>query len=163
MTDSIKETLFNVLQPYLFEGFLFLDLFSGTGSLSLEAFSRGAESVHAVENHPGCIELIRKNIQKLAPEEKFTLHKKNVFSFLKQARQSPKKARFDIIVADPPFSLQAGDRIMESLQNNPLADKGTVVAIETNQKENLKNNYLNCYLFSKKEFSDKRMWFYEFQ
>ena len=156
MTDRVKETLFNVLQPYFFENCLFLDLFSGTGNLALEALSRGAKSAHAVEKHPCCIELIKKNSQILPQPQKLVLHKKNVFSFIKQS-----KIRFDIITADPPFPLKYGEKIMESLQKSLLTTKGTVIAIETGKKENLKNLYKSFYLFSKKTFNDKKIWFYE--
>ena len=88
MTDRIKETVFNVLSPYFFESCKVLDLFSGTGSLSLEAFSRGAGEVHAVEKHPLCLQVIKKNTAFLDPAQKFVLHKKNVFSFLRR-RQTP--------------------------------------------------------------------------
>ena len=88
MTDRIKETVFNVLSPYFFESCKVLDLFSGTGSLSLEAFSRGAGEVHAVEKHPLCLQVIKKNISFLDPAQKFVLHKKNVFSFLRRHQTS---------------------------------------------------------------------------
>ena len=166
MTDRAKETVFNVLAPYFFEGCFFLDLFSGTGSLALEALSRGARQAHAVEKHPSCLKLIKKNSQILPEMNKLILHKQNVFSFLKQAEnraEGQKTKAFDIIVADPPFAIQAGEKIMKSLQNSLLAKKGTVTAIETGQREDLKTNYSDFYLFSKKAFSDKRIWFYEYQ
>ena len=168
MTDRIKETVFNVLAPYFFEDCLFLDLFSGTGNLALEALSRGAKQAHAVEKHPLCIEAIKKNSKILSDSKKLIVHKKNVFSFLKQASKSNLKEKtdrkaFDIIVADPPFALKAGESIIENLKNSSLTTKGTVFVIETGKKEDLKNNYQDFYLFSKKVFNDKKVWFYEFQ
>lgn len=172
MTDRIKETIFNVLAPHFFEGCLFLDLFSGTGSLALEALSRGARQAHAVEKHPLCIEIIKQNSKILSDSKKLILHKKNVFSFLKQAEKQatklnsekkPDRNIFDIIVADPPFAQQAGKALMENLQNSSLTAIGTVFVIETGKGEDLKNSYQDCYLFAKKEFNDKRVWFYEFK
>ena len=168
MTDMVKETVFNVLTPYFFEDCLFLDLFSGTGNLALEALSRGARQAHVVEKHPLCIKMIQKNSQLLDDNVKLIVHKKDVFFFLKQALKTGNKKQlesspFDIIVADPPFAIHAGHSIMENLQNSFLAKKGTVVVIETGNKENLKNSYSSSYLFSKKTFGDKKVWFYEFQ
>ena len=168
MTDRIKESLFNVLTPYFFEDCLFLDLFSGTGSLAIEALSRGAKQAHAVENHPLCIKLIKKNSKILPDPKKLILHKKNVFSFLKQAEKSnlekPLNIKpFDIIVADPPFALNAGKSIMERLQDSFFTSRGAIIVIETGKGEDLKSNYQGFYLFSKKKFSDKKVWFYEFQ
>lgn len=164
MTDQVKETVFNVLSPYFFEGCLFLDLFSGTGNLALEALSRGADKAFAVEKNSSCIDLIKKNSQILPDSKKLIIYKKNVFSFLKQGEKKLwGKPAFDIIIADPPFAILAGEKIMKSLQNSSLSKKGTVVAMETSSKESLKNNYSDFYLFSKKVFSDKKVWFYEFQ
>ena len=70
---------------------------------------------------------------------------------------------FDIIVADPPFAINAGEIIMKNLQNSFLTAKGTIVVVETGGKEDLKNSYQDFYLFSKKTFNDKKVWFYEFR
>ncbi len=168
MTDRVKETVFNVLAPYFFENCLFLDLFSGTGNLAFEALSRGARQAHAVEKSPLCAKIIKNNSQLLGLAKKLILHKKNVFSFLNQASKDLggrawEIKPFDIITAGPPFAIQAGDRIMEGLQNSFLTAKGAVAVIETASGENLKTDYFNCYLFSKKTFGDKKVWFYEFK
>ena len=111
MTDRIKETVFNVLAPYLHEGCLFLDLFSGTGSLALEALSRGAGQAHTVEKHPSCIKLIRKNAQLLPDPGKLILHRQNVFSFLNQAsRPSPEETENISQTVAPPFERRSQSR-----------------------------------------------------
>ena len=165
MTARIKETVFNVLTPYLFDGHLFLDLFSGTGNLALEALSRGAGQAHAVEQHPLSLRIIKKNSQILPEPEKLILHKKNVFSFLKKFQKNYKQKTeikpFDLIIADPPFALQAGEKIIKGLQKSFLVKKGAVAVIETGHAEELKKHYFDFYLFSKKEFNDKKVWFYE--
>ena len=161
MTDRVKETVFNVLSPYLFENCRVLDLFSGTGSLALEALSRGAQTAHVVENHSACIKLIQKNAEFLPKDKKLWIHKKNVFSFLNQKSRLKNKEAFDIILADPPFALKAGDSLMDSLSKSPLVHTETVIIIETGAREPLKNKYFNFYLFSKKDFNDKKAWFYK--
>ncbi|MCZ0933043.1 MAG: 16S rRNA (guanine(966)-N(2))-methyltransferase RsmD [Oligoflexia bacterium] len=169
MTDRVKETVFNVLSPYLFEDCKVLDLFSGTGSLALEALSRGASLAHGVENHSSCIKLIQKNRSFLPKDKKLWIHKKNVFSFLKQnqkqnvlgSKSQAKIPAFDIVLVDPPFALKAGDSLMQALSSSLLIHKETVIAIETEAGEQLKNRYFDFYLFSKKDFNDKKVWFYK--
>ena len=169
MTDRVKETVFNVLSPYLLEDGAVLDLFSGTGSLALEALSRGASLAHVVENHSSCVKLIQQNKDFLPKNKKLWIHKKNVFSFLKKNQkvagldeEKPSKIlSFDIILADPPFSLKAGDSLMKLLSNSYLTHKGTVIAIETGLGERLEDRYCEFYLFSKKDFNDKKVWFYK--
>ena len=157
MTDSARETLFNVLQPYLHKDVLFLDLFSGSGSLSMEAISRGVREAHCVESHNLSIEIIKKNKQLLARPKKLIIHRKDVFHFLKDSRVGP----FHIIVADPPFPLHWGEKILEAIVKSHLYIIGTIFIVETSKNEELKESYSCFYLFSKKDFSDKKMWFYE--
>lgn len=182
MTDKVKETLFNVLSPYFFDSCYVLDLFSGTGSLALEALSRGAGQVHVVEKNPLCIELIKENSDFLKDSKKrLIFHRKNVFSFLKKhlkqsSFENPDKNLFsnqpssflqnpipvfDFVFIDPPFPLKAGDSLMEILSQSSLVHEETVIVIESSDKEHLKKQYLNFCLFSEKDFNDKKLWFYK--
>ena len=157
MTDRVKESLFATLTPFFHQDLRFLDLFSGTGNLSLEALSRGAREAHAVESHPRSLEIIKKNRQILPHPETLILHKRNVFSFLRDFKGAP----FDIIVADPPFPLKAGHSLMEKLSKSQLCTENTHIAIETGKGETLKERYHHLNLFSKKNFGDKQVRFYE--
>ena len=176
MTDKVKESLFNVLSPYWYKGCKVLDLFSGTGSLALESLSRGAKVVHAIEKHPLCIQLIQKNLKKLnLLPDSLILHKKNVFSVLKKAQNSPSLKNsllknpnpkkilpvFDLVLIDPPFRLKTSHLIMNLLSNSFLVDKKSLIVIETDNKEELASRYLFFELFSKKDFKDKRLCFYK--
>ena len=170
MTDRVKETVFNVLSPFIFENCRVLDLFSGTGSLSVEAFSRGAGEVHAVERHALCLQLILKNTSFIKPPKKFVLHRKNVFSFLKkyQKKDSLKLhlqslSCFDLILIDPPYRLKAGDQILSQISESNLIHNGGLLMIQTSHKEPLKSNYSSLKLFSLKNFRDKKVSFYRSQ
>jgi len=157
MTDGVRETVFNVLQPYWNQEILFLDLFSGSGSISMEALSRGAKEVHSVEYYKLPIDIIKRNQRLLKSAKKWIIHQKDVFKFLKISRQGP----FHIIIADPPFALKYGEKILQALVVSHLYMLGTIVVLETHKEESLKENYSCFYLFSKKAFSDKIIWFYE--
>lgn len=159
MTDRVKESLFATLTPFFHKDLRFLDLFSGTGNLSLEALSRGAKEAHAVEFHPRSLEIIKKNRQLLPCPENLILHKKKVFSFLRDFKGTP----FDIIVADPPFSLNVGHSLLEKLSKSDLCTGETLIAIETGKRETLEEQYNHLTLFSKKSFGDKQVRFYEFR
>ena len=81
-TDMAKESLFNILNNYyFFDGVKVLDLFAGTGNVSLEFASRGAELVTAVDIDSGCIKFIEKMSDELQLED-FNIVKEDVFKFL---------------------------------------------------------------------------------
>lgn len=100
-TDFAKENIFNVLTGYLdFEGATALDLFSGTGSISLELVSRGCSRVVSVEADRDHHRFISDCLKKLDTQVCLPL-RGDVFRFLKSCRQ-----QFDFIFADPPYALK---------------------------------------------------------
>ena len=99
-TDFAKENIFNVLNGYLdFDGISALDLFAGTGSISLEMLSRGCADVTSVELDREHSAFIRQCLQKLG-DDRCSLIKGDVFRFLKSCRR-----KYDLIFADPPYAL----------------------------------------------------------
>src|SRR3954462_11414596 len=80
-TDRVKETLFNKLMGII-EGARVLDLFSGTGNLSIECLSRGAAWVDIVENHKKSLSIIRENLALLKITEGFAIHPVDTFRYL---------------------------------------------------------------------------------
>ncbi len=102
-TDFAKENIFNVLIQYVdFDGATALDLFSGTGSISLELLSRGCSQVVSVELDRDHHRFIRECVQKLEnPSPHVKCIRGDVFRFLKSCKQ-----QYDLIFADPPYALQ---------------------------------------------------------
>ncbi len=100
-TDFAKENIFNVLQNYIdFEDATALDLFAGTGSISLELVSRGCSRVISVEADRDHANFIRECFKKLG-EDRDLLIRGDVFRFLRTCKQ-----KFDFIFADPPYALE---------------------------------------------------------
>ena len=81
-TDRIKETLFNMLMPYL-PGAVFLDLFSGSGGIGIEAISRGAKKAYFVEDSQKAINCITENVEHTHFEEQAVILKQDVFAALR--------------------------------------------------------------------------------
>lgn len=100
-TDFAKENLFNVLNNYIdFEGITALDLFSGTGSISIELVSRGCDRVISVEKDPQHHAFIAKVMREVKTDKCFPL-KTDVFRFIDRCSE-----QFDFIFADPPYALK---------------------------------------------------------
>ena len=99
-TDFAKESIFNVLNGYIdFEDATALDLFAGTGSISLELLSRGCASVVSVELDRDHARFISDCMKKIGTDKNILI-RGDVFRFLKSCHQ-----QFDFIFADPPYSL----------------------------------------------------------
>jgi len=119
-TDMAKESLFNILNNYIdFEAVKVLDLFAGTGSISMEFASRSAVSVLSVDLNSRCTDYISK----MATDLKFgnlSAITTNVFTFLARAA-----GKYDVIFADPPYDLADRDKIPGLIfDNNWLDEEG---------------------------------------
>jgi 16S rRNA (guanine(966)-N(2))-methyltransferase RsmD len=115
-TDFAKENIFNVLVQYVdFEGAQALDLFSGTGSISLELLSRGCSQVVSVELDRDHHRFIQECVKKLGGEGIIPI-RGDVFRFLKSCKQ-----QYDFIFADPPYALKELPQIPDLIfGNSPL-------------------------------------------
>lgn len=124
-TDFAKENIFNVLTGYLdFEGATALDLFSGTGSISLELLSRGCRQVVSVEMDRDHHRFITDCLKKLDTKACVPL-RGDVFRFLKSCR-----TQFDFIFADPPYALEELPRIPDLVFEKGLLKDGGVFVFE---------------------------------
>ncbi len=108
-TNRVKEYIFEILRDFI-EDARVLDLFSGSGSLGIEALSRGARSVTFVDISQGSIAVLKKNLVRLHLLDSGEFTKKDVLGFLRKNKEP-----YDLIFADPPYKW---DRFIELL---PLA------------------------------------------
>ena len=155
-TDRVKESVFNILQAY-FEDSSVLDLFSGTGNLAIEALSRGAKSVQAVENHKKSLSILRENLNKLKVQDEVKVHPLDVFQFLKKY-QGPS---FDIIFIDPPFTKALAHDVMLTLASSNVVGPQTWVVIESSDHERLDSEYSRLKRLDQRDFGDKKVSFFQ--
>ncbi len=122
-TDFAKENIFNVLNGYIdFDGITALDLFAGTGSISLELVSRGCKEVVSVEKDRDHARFIADCMKKINAENDILI-RGDVFRFLKSCHQ-----KFDLIFADPPYALPELDTLPNLVfEHDLLAADGVFV------------------------------------
>lgn len=154
-TDRTKESIFNKLQSYI-GGSRVLDLFSGTGSLGLEALSRGASWVEMVDNNKKSLEVVKKNIELLGVNEMVSVVNADVVKYC----QNYKGLFFDIIFLDPPFTKKIAHESLMALSESRAFSDDAIIVIESGLKEELELEYLRLCEIYKKLFSDKRVSFY---
>lgn len=131
-TDRIKETLFNMLQPYL-GGAVFVDLFSGSGGIGIEALSRGARHAYFVENEKKALSCILENLQFTHLADQATVLKTDVLSALYGIHE--KEA--DIVFMDPPYDCGHENRVLAVLKELPWVTEDTLIVIETSLRSDI--------------------------
>lgn len=124
-TDRIKETLFNMLQPYIADS-IFVDLFSGSGGIGIEALSRGAKKAYFVDNSAEAVACIKDNLRTTHLSERAVVLKQDIMAALSHITE--KEA--DIIFMDPPYEAGYENTIFQTLQNMPYITEDTTLIIE---------------------------------
>ncbi len=127
--DRLKETLFNVLASAgKIHGVVFVDLFAGTGSIGIEALSRGASKVYFVESGKKAAQTIRANLQSLGITEGVEILEQTVADALRTLNESGLHP--DVIFLDPPYKMQGayGQVLRIVAQRELLRDGGIMVA-----------------------------------
>ena len=158
-TDFAKESLFNILGNRInINETKVLDLFAGTGNISYEFASRGAEDITAVDQHYGCCKFITTTAQEL--EFPIRAIKSDVFGFIAKHTET-----YDLIFADPPYDLgqEAFERLVIEVLSGSLLDDEGVLIVE--HSKHLELNALNgfselrryggsCFSFFEKKTAD---------
>ena len=130
-TDFAKENIFNVLNSYIdFEDTTALDLFAGTGSISLELLSRGCRQVVSIEKDRDHHAFIRQCIQKLGVDNSVVI-RGDVFRYLKGCSQ-----KFDFIFADPPYQLSELAQIPDIIFEKEILNDEGVFVLEHGAQDN---------------------------
>ena len=132
--DRVKESVFNIIQNEI-KDCIFLDLFSGSGAIGLEAISRGAKKAILCDSSKEAISIIEKNIQKTHFEKYVKLYYDKYDFVLKNKI----KEKVDIVYIDPPYKTDFAYRSIEILLNEELLKEQSIVIIETDQEQVINN------------------------
>ena len=126
-TDRTKESLFNYLNNKInFDDINVCDIYAGSGSLGLEALSRGAGEIHFVEKNFNVAKILRENIASLGAENFCHVYKMEAVKFSRMSEH----ISYDLILADPPFFHDDIHRVVENLMENNFLNEGGILIIE---------------------------------
>ena len=128
-TDRIKETLFNMLQPYL-QGCVFVDMFSGSGGIGIEAISRGARKCYFIENAKKANECILDNLTFTKFTDKGIMIKQDAVSGL----HSIFEKEVDVVFMDPPYDSMLERQVLEQLSGMKYVTEDTLIVVEASLK-----------------------------
>ena len=129
-SDRVKESLFSILGGRVV-GRRVLDLFAGTGSLGLEALSRGAASAVFVDR--ATEHVLRENAEHTRLDETARILRSDVFSVL--SRLAAEGAVFDLVFCDPPYHKGLWERALTALDASPVLSEGALVIVESGEDE----------------------------
>lgn len=126
-TDRTKETLFNILQGDLADS-NFLDLFSGSGAIGIEALSRGASFAVFSDTSKSAIDCIRTNVKATHMEGQAQIFQKDAISTIKTLETAGKV--FQVIFMDPPYNCEHEKVILQMLEHSNIIDEDTIIVVE---------------------------------
>ncbi len=142
-TDFAKTGLFNILEnKFPLETYDCLDLFSGTGNISLELASRGCNFITSIDLDQKCVVFLRKTAGELGIKN-LTAHRSDVLLFLKKTPQ-----KFDLIFADPPFDSKLHEELHDLVFGKIILKQEGVFIMEHASRE--KFDQLNGFKYSRK-------------
>lgn len=124
-TDRIKETLFNMLQPYIPDA-VFIDLFSGSGGIGIEALSRGARHAYFAENGKDALNCISENLNFTHLADRATVLRQDAVSALSGIHEK----QADVIFMDPPYGMDYERQVLAALKHMPYFTEDTLVVVE---------------------------------
>ncbi len=134
ISDRIKQSVFDILRPRI-TGAVFLDLFAGTGNVSMEALSRGAIKTVSAEKEIACLKAIKKNAEHLGFSDRATILKADLLKPLAWLSAYCEGDGYDIIFMGPPYRdikntplFFTGPVLQQIAESKLLAPKGLIVA-----------------------------------
>lgn len=142
-TDRIKETLFNILQNYI-AGSSFLDLYSGSGGIGIEALSRGAEEVVMVDKSKESLRCIEYNLKHTRLSEDAEVLPMDALQAIRNLSKRGKY--FDIVFMDPPYEQELELQTLEALAGSGIIDGDSMVIVESSLRTDPED--FNMYGFS---------------
>lgn len=144
-TDRVKESVFNLIQGYVSSARV-LDMFAGSGALSFEALSRGAEYAVLIDNDKRSIDIIKKNITELKFEDICRTYEMSCFDYVKSCTE-----KFDIIFLDPPYNKGLIEPALTAISENKLLSDTGIVMLESDNTD-FKSDFFGLEMIKQRRY-----------
>lgn len=158
--DRVKESIFNIIQNKV-RGSIVLDQFAGTGSLGLEAASRGAKECHLVDMGDDTYSKLKQNIIDLKFEGICTSYKGNSFKYLEDFGKKGKV--FDLIFIDPPYAKDMIPPSLEIIKKLNLLQKDGIIVTKIDSEEEIYGGHEDLVLMKQRRYGNTTVCLYEFE
>lgn len=153
-TDKVKGAIFNMIGPF-FDGGRVLDLFSGSGSLAIEAISRGMDEAVMVERNRKAQAIITENIKMTKSEQQFYLMKMDANKALGMVNGS-----FDLVLLDPPYAKEEIVKNITDMEEAGLLSEDVMIVCETDKAVDLPEEISNFGIWKQKTYGISKVTVY---
>lgn len=153
-TDKVKGAIFNMIGPY-FDGGRVLDLFSGSGSLAIEAISRGMDEAVLVERNRQAQAIITENIKMTKAQNQFHLLKMDANKAI-----GVLKGPFDLVLLDPPYAKEEIIKNITDLEDAGLLSEEVMIVCESNKAVDLPEEISHFGIWKQKTYGISKVTVY---
>ena len=157
MRDFVRSALFNILNDFV-PNARFLDLFCGTGSVGLEALSRGATACTFVDRASGACGIVRRNLDALDLLDRGTVLEGDALDVIGELARRAR--RFDVVFVGPPYYQNLVPGVLEALSGGAVLSDDFVVVAEVHQSESAAPDYGVLRRVENRRYGDNRLLFY---
>ena len=161
-SDRTREALFNILAPEL-SGSTVLDLYAGTGTLGIEALSRGAKLSVFVDQARQALELIHANLNHCFSSPRASLFQLNITrpdTFKRLKKKLPPDLLFDLVFLDPPYKKTLAQKTLQMVEKAGIVQNRGLVIVEERKDEQLPEKCGSLKLFDQRQYGETGLWFY---
>ncbi|MZK50736.1 16S rRNA (guanine(966)-N(2))-methyltransferase RsmD [Clostridium beijerinckii] len=158
--DRVKEAMFSSIQMYIPEAVV-VDVFAGTGSLGLEAASRGASEVYLFDKSSVTFPLLKENVESLKFQDFCFPMNIDAYEGLKNLAKKGKK--FDIIFIDPPYCKEMIPEAMKIVKDNEILKNDGIIVTKIDTIEEIYEGYKDIKLTKSKKYGNTTVCYYKYE
>lgn len=158
--DRVKESMFSMIQNYIPDAVV-VDVFAGTGSLGLEAASRGAKEVYLVDRSKDTFSLLKQNIENLKFED--TCYALNKDSYEALRYLSDRNKLFDVIFVDPPYCREMIPEAIKIIYDKKILSKDGIIVTKIDSIEEIYKGYEEISLIKSRKYGNTTICLYKYE
>ena len=158
--DRIKEAMFNIIQGYVRDAVV-IDVFAGSGSLGLEAASRGAKEVYLVDKSPNTFPVLKQNVENLKFQD--FCHPLNTDAYGALNSLADKGKVFDLIFIDPPYLKDMIPNAIKIVKERNLLQRDGLIITKIDTIEEIYEGYENIKLYNSRKYGNTTVCFYRIE
>lgn len=155
--DRIKEAIYNIIQNRVYDSVV-VDVFAGTGSLGLEAASRGAKECYLIDRSDSTFPLLKKNVENLKFEDTCTCCKGDSYEWLRKFADRNKI--FDLIFIDPPYAKEMIPEAINIVSEKGLLHEDGIIVCKIDSGEVIFEGNEKIELYDKRKYGNTTVLFY---